>query len=359
MSVRSERLSAFHGRPIHLRAGVILPPGHDEDAARRYPLRVRIGGYGARYTGVRRMMRPGSPFRTAWIDPGAPRFVLLHLDGAGALGRPLPGQLGQQRPLGRRRDRRADPPRRGTVPGRRLPGCTRVLDGASTGGWVALALQIFYPDFFGGAWASCPDSVDFRAFQLVDVYRGGNAYVDGGGRERPSARNVDGSTRFTMRHELRMENVLGARRQLDPVGRSVGGVERGLRPARRGRPPRPPLGPRLRPDRHRGGRALGALRPAPRARAGVGHPGPEAAGPAEHLGRRHGRLLPRGRGAPPRRVPAGPASAPWTGADRRRGGGAGSGTAGRRCRGRAFHRRPHRLRSRAAATAGPASLQPR
>ena len=206
--IRSERLSAFHGRPIHLRAGVILPPCHDEDPARRYPLRIRIGGYGARYTGVRRMMRPGSPFRTAWLDPDAPRFVLLHLDGAGPWGDPYQVDSANNGPYGAAVTEELIPYieerfRAGGSAG------ARVLDGASTGGWVALALQIFYPDFFGGAWASCPDSVDFRAFQLVDVYRGGNAYVDEAGRERPSARNLDGSTRFTMRHELRMENVLG------------------------------------------------------------------------------------------------------------------------------------------------------
>lgn len=207
--IRSERLSAFHGRPIHLRAGVILPPGHDEDAGRRYPLRVRIGGYGARYTGVRRMMRPGSRFRTAWLDPDAPRFVLVHLDGAGPWGDPYQVNSANNGPWGDAVTEELIP----HVEERFRAGGSadaRVLDGGSTGGWVALALQIFHPDFFGGAWASCPDSVDFRAFQLVDVYRGGNAYVDGEGRERPSARNLDGSTRFTMRHELRMENVLGA-----------------------------------------------------------------------------------------------------------------------------------------------------
>ena len=208
LSIPSERLSAFHGRPVHLRAGVILPPGHGEDEARRYPLRVRIGGYGARYTGVQRMMRPGSPFRTAWLDPDAPRFVLLHLDGAGPWGDPYQVDSANNGPYGAAVTEELIP----HVEQRFRAGGSadaRVLDGGSTGGWVALALQIFHPDFFGGAWASCPDSVDFRAFQLVDVYRGGNAYVDADGGERPSARNLDGSTRFTMRHELRMENVLG------------------------------------------------------------------------------------------------------------------------------------------------------
>jgi enterochelin esterase-like enzyme len=33
----------------------------------------------------------------------------------------------------------------------------RMLTGCSTGGWASLALQIYHPDFFGGAWSFCPD----------------------------------------------------------------------------------------------------------------------------------------------------------------------------------------------------------
>jgi len=38
----------------------------------------------------------------------------------------------------------------------------RVLTGGSTGGWEAFALQVFYPDCYGGAWAAAPDPLDFR-----------------------------------------------------------------------------------------------------------------------------------------------------------------------------------------------------
>ena len=69
---------------------------------------------------------------------------------------------------------------------------SRVLDGSSTGGWVSLALQIFYPDYFGGAWASCPDSVDFRGFQLVNIYADDSAYLDARGDDLASARGRDG-----------------------------------------------------------------------------------------------------------------------------------------------------------------------
>ena len=32
----------------------------------------------------------------------------------------------------------------------------RMLTGGSTGGWIAAAHQVLHPDFYGGAFASCP-----------------------------------------------------------------------------------------------------------------------------------------------------------------------------------------------------------
>ncbi|MDA1094146.1 MAG: alpha/beta hydrolase-fold protein [Acidobacteria bacterium] len=210
VKLRSELLSTFHGRPIYLRAGIILPVGFDSDLDRRYPLRVRIGGFGDRYTTVQALMGPGSAFRTAWTaqGPDAPRMLLLHLDGAGPFGDPYQVNSANSGPYGDAVTRELIPYVEREFRGIGTPRA-RVLDGSSTGGWVALALQLGYPDLFNGAWASCPDSVDFRAFQRVDVYDGQNAYVDAHGTEVPSARNRDGSVRFTMRHEVQMENVLG------------------------------------------------------------------------------------------------------------------------------------------------------
>ena len=208
IKIRSDLLTEFHGRPIYLRAGIILPRGYDQEPERRYPLRVHIGGYGSRYTRVRSMMRPGSSFRDAWLADLAPRVVLLHLDGAGPYGDPYQVNSANNGPYGDAVTQELIPYVEREFRGVGEPHA-RVLDGASTGGWVSLALQIFYPDFFNGAWASCPDSVDFRAFQLVDIYGGDSAYVDEQGNELPSARNRDGGVRFTMRHEVQMEIVLG------------------------------------------------------------------------------------------------------------------------------------------------------
>ena len=132
-------------------------------------------------------------------------MILLHLDGAGPYGDPYQINSENNGPYG-------DALTQELIPfiEREFRGNgKRVLDGGSTGGWVSLALQILYPDFFSGAWSFCPDGVDFRGFQLVDIYRDDNAYINENGFERPAARNVKGDVRYTMRHECQLENVLG------------------------------------------------------------------------------------------------------------------------------------------------------
>ena len=209
LKIESKLLSAFHGRPIFLRAGVLLPPGWATEPARKYPLRVRIGGYGSRFTSVQGLAGENTEFGKAWRDPSAPRMILLHLDGDGPLGDPYQVNSANHGPYGDAVTQELIPHVERTFRAIGEPRA-RVLDGGSTGGWVSLALQVFYPDFFNGAWSYCPDGVDFRAFQLVNIYADDNAYVNRNGFERPSARDLNGDVRFTMRHECQLENVIGA-----------------------------------------------------------------------------------------------------------------------------------------------------
>jgi S-formylglutathione hydrolase FrmB len=210
LKLRSQILSDFHGRPIDLRAGVILPREFVREPDRHYPVRVHVGGYASRFTGVGAMMSAGTDFHRAWMAEDAPPMILIHLDGAGPLGDPYQIDSANHGPYGAAITRELIPyveeHFRGIGQGH-----ARVVDGGSTGGWVALALQIFYPDFFNGAWSFCPDSVDFRSFQLVNIYQDDNAYVGPHGFERPAAREVTGEVRYTMRHECQLENVLGRR----------------------------------------------------------------------------------------------------------------------------------------------------
>ncbi|HXG67666.1 MAG TPA: alpha/beta hydrolase-fold protein [Blastocatellia bacterium] len=208
IKIKSELLSKFHGRTIYLRAGVILPKGYAEEPSRRYPLRVRIGGYGERYTAALQDMSPGAPFYRAWAEEGAPKMIVLQLDGDGPYGDCYQVNSDNNGPYGDALTQELIPYVEQKFRAIGQP-YARVLDGGSTGGWVSLALQVFYPDFFNGAWAYCPDGVDFRGFQLINIYEDTNAYVNRHGFERPSARDLNGDVRFTVRHECQMENVMG------------------------------------------------------------------------------------------------------------------------------------------------------
>jgi len=208
VKIQSQLLSQFHGRPIFLRAGVILPRDYELEPARRYPLWVRIGGLNTRYTAVNGLMAQRSEFRKTWLADGTPRLILLQLDGAGPYGDPYQVNSANNGPYGDALVRELIPLVEANYRALGQPRA-RFLSGSSTGGWVCLALQVFYPEVFNGAWASSPDPVDFRAFQLVNIYQDDNAYVDASGQERPSERDARGQVVLTMRREVGVENLLG------------------------------------------------------------------------------------------------------------------------------------------------------
>lgn len=194
----SKLLSQFHGRPFCLRAGLSLPAGFDKEPERRYPLRVHIGGYGTRFNAVSR-------FRNN--NPKTP-MLILHLDGAGPHGDPYQVNSANNGPYGDAITQELIPYIERTYRGIGQPHA-RFTDGHSTGGWVSLALQVFYPDFFNGCWSFAPDSVDFRTYELINIYEDANAYLNRTGFERPSMRSIHGDTLTTVRHESQMENVMG------------------------------------------------------------------------------------------------------------------------------------------------------
>jgi hypothetical protein len=75
-------------------------------------------------------------------------------------------------------------------------------------------MQVFYPDFFGGCWASYPDQVDFRYYQIVNLYQDRNAYYiehEWTKVPRGGARATDGNIRYTMEQENLHEEVQGDR----------------------------------------------------------------------------------------------------------------------------------------------------
>ena len=137
-----------------------------------------------------------------------PRAVLLQLDGAGPLGDPYQVDSANHGPYGEALMEELIPYVEAAYRCIGRPHA-RFTTGGSTGGWVSLALQVFYPDQFGGCWSGYPDPTDFRAVQLVDLYSDANAFVNASGFERPCARTSSGDTEFSMRHETQEENVRG------------------------------------------------------------------------------------------------------------------------------------------------------
>ncbi len=302
LKFHSRLLSDFHGRPIDLRAGLILPRDFNRHPDRRYPVRVHIGGYGSRFTDVETMMNPESGFHRAWMADDAPRMILIHLDGAGPLGDPYQVDSANHGPYGEAVTRELIPmieaKFRGIGRGR-----ARVVDGGSTGGWVALALQIFYPEFFNGAWAFCPDSVDFRSFQLVNIYDDDNAYVNRHGFERPASRDVSGEVRYTMRHECQLENVLGRGDSWALSGGQWGAWNATYGPRGTDGQPVPLWNPTTGAIDRKAAAHWKTYDLRRRPRGKLARARPQAQGKTPHLGRRGRRFLPQQRRPQARRIP--------------------------------------------------------
>ena len=90
----------------------------------------------------------------------------------------------------------------------------RITDGGSTGGWISLAHQLFYPDFYGGVWSYCPDSVTFTDVEGINVYQDDNAYyrtVDWRSVPIINTREINGHVRLTSEQRNHMELVNGTK----------------------------------------------------------------------------------------------------------------------------------------------------
>jgi len=235
VKIRSELLSEFWGRPMELGACLLLPEGFDEHPEARYPLVINHGHFPATFEGFRET--PPDPglepdyserFRLAgynriqqeyayafykeWTGKDFPRVILMEIqhanpyyDDSYAVNS---ANLG---PYGDAIVRELIPYVERTFRGLGQ-GWARFLYGGSTGGWEALAAQIFYPDEFNGCYAACPDPIDFRAYTIVNIYEHRNAYfVDSPWKRtpRPGLRNWLGEVSATLEEVNLREAVLG------------------------------------------------------------------------------------------------------------------------------------------------------
>jgi len=204
----SDTLSAWWGKEMHLKASILLPEGYEEGEGRSYPIRYNVAGYGGRYTRVNELVRDND-YMEWWGSDEAPRVISVYLDGEGPFGDCYQMDSDNSGPYGYALIHELIPyiesKYRGTSGAE-----TRFVDGCSTGGWVSLALQLFYPDQFNGVFSYSPDAVEFQNYQLVNIYRDENAFVNEYGLTRPIMRDTNGEPMVTWKDFVQYENVLGS-----------------------------------------------------------------------------------------------------------------------------------------------------
>jgi enterochelin esterase-like enzyme len=206
---QSAILSKWWGQPIYLGATVLLPKGYDTHPNVRYPVNYMQdhfslnppGGYGR-----------GGDFDRFWMSDTAPRFIAVTLQHPSPYYDDSYGVDSENNgPYGEAIIKELIPAVEQKFRVIREP-WARMLSGGSTGGWIALAHQVLYPDFYGGSFALCPDAVDFSYHQIVNIYSDANAYyIDKGWSkvERPSQRKIDGNIEVMMKDENWYELVVG------------------------------------------------------------------------------------------------------------------------------------------------------
>ncbi|HAS58041.1 MAG TPA: hypothetical protein DCS64_06010, partial [Algoriphagus sp.] len=236
IKIKSELLSKFWGRDMYLGAHVLIPEGFDQNPNQYYPLMVFHGHFPDDFGGFRTI--PPDPelgeddysarfgiygyaklqqqeaydFYQKWISPDFKRFIIIEIQHAnpyyddsyavnsenlGPYGDAITYELipfieKQFRGIGE--------------------GWARFLYGGSTGGWEALAAQVFYPEEYNGCFAACPDPIDFRAYTTVNLYEDKNAYfLNGTFRKTPRVgkRNYLGHVSAMLKDMNHKELALG------------------------------------------------------------------------------------------------------------------------------------------------------
>jgi len=213
VKIRSELVSRFWGTDMHIGAVVVLPEGFDSHPDARYPVAYLQSHFTPTIRGF--VEKPENSFFKEWTSPHFPRFLFVipqdpnpFYDDSYAVNSANVGSYGDALmqeliPFVEQKFRAIGQP------------WARTVFGGSTGGWRALALQVFHPDEFNGAWVFCPDPVDFRYFQLVNIYQDENAfYANSAWKKEPSRpwmRNVDDQVLATQEQAGIFELVLGTK----------------------------------------------------------------------------------------------------------------------------------------------------
>ena len=243
VKIESRILSEWWGHPMYLGAVVLLPRDYEDHPELRYPVVFEAGHFGLDpafgfateppsggpqlFAQMRReaggMRESGYDFQRVWTGDDFPRVIAVTMqhptpffDDSYGLNSANNGPYG-------------DAIHQELIPyleeNFRMIGepYARVLTGGSTGGWVALASQVHYPTFYGGSWTFNPDSVDFRRYQLIDIYEDDSAFLVPnavpGAPERMFQRTIEGQPVGSVRQLSQLERAQGSR------GRSAGQID--------------------------------------------------------------------------------------------------------------------------------------
>ncbi|MBS0225305.1 MAG: enterochelin esterase [Proteobacteria bacterium] len=186
LDIISPKLSAFWGRPIHMRGWVVLPPGYEKDAKSRYPIAYSTHGFGGN---LRNSLNSAASASASMEKGDTPPMIWVFLDESSPTGTHEFADSVNNGPWGAAlteelipqvdRDYRTDG-----------KSTSRFVTGHSSGGWASLWLQVRYPKVFGGGWPTAPDPSDFHDFTGADLYApNANVYHHADGTPIPLVRD--------------------------------------------------------------------------------------------------------------------------------------------------------------------------
>src|SRR5271168_3977111 len=233
--IESALLTKFWGTPTFLSAVVLVPEGFGEHTEAHFPLAIFhdhfVTGfddfrttppdpnlkpnYSERFhlAGYNRIQQEEA-YKTyqKWISPGFPRILVVKIQHANPFYDDSyavnSANLG---PYGDAIETELLPAVEKQFRGL-TGGWAHFVYGGSTGGWESLAVQMFYPTDYNGAFVACPDPVDFHAFMTADLYQQANFfYLEGAHKQidQPTMRNYLGQTLMSARDNAAYEAALG------------------------------------------------------------------------------------------------------------------------------------------------------
>jgi len=197
LKIQSALLSAFHHKSFFVAGAVVLPPTYYEQPQKKYPVLIRIAGWGSDY----HRLSGDTTTQGKLLD--SLDVIGLILDGNCPLGHCVYANSDNNGPWGDALVNELIP----ELEKRYRCNGARLLIGHSSGGWAGLWLQTHYPSFFTACWSSSPDPIDFRDFHTVNLYEDENMFYAKDSSLRPLA-IVSGLPWMFQKHGWQMEHVI-------------------------------------------------------------------------------------------------------------------------------------------------------